>query len=106
LEGGGINLRRSSPKANHVSYLPDPIRQIRTYLPDPIRQIRTYLPEPQNFSKFQKIIIRQVAQLGAAPKVLKFLKSVQYIQRYHLLKYPVNPTLSALHCWEIAGKQG
>ena len=47
-----------------------------------------------------------MAQVGAAPNVLKFLKSVQYIQRYHLLKYPVNPTLSALHCWEIAGKQG
>ena len=42
-----------------------------------------------------------MAQLGAAPKVLTFLKSVQYIQRYHLLKYPLNPTLSALHCWEI-----
>ena len=55
---------------------------------------------------FIKFIIGHVAQLGAAPKVLKFLKSVQYIQRYHLLKFPVNPTLYALHCWEIAGKQG
>ena len=61
---------------------------------------------PKKILSFQKFIITHVAQLSAAPKVLTFLKSVQYIQSYHLLKYPVNPTLFALHFWDSAGKQG